>query len=239
MRLLTKNEVQTLKNADRKREIDEGVKLAKKVDTLRKTSSEEESRLRLVREASTAQVLGDIARLVAEKTELEIGNSELKAERLKLEAPIDLTEAWDEVDALGKKNESIADELLEKEITITKRESDVEETLGTFSDREKELARSEESWNQNLLDSENRLKESITLKKQAQELFDATERESNEKSSELERRERSTENKEADLEMREKALEEGEKKLTNEKILLADRRATLERGFAELRRKMQ
>lgn len=70
MQLLTKNEVADAKNLDRKREIDEGVKLALKVDALRQAAATEEARLNLVRASTLAQVQKDIADITQEKISL-------------------------------------------------------------------------------------------------------------------------------------------------------------------------
>lgn len=65
-RLLPKSEVLAAKNAERKREIDEGAAMATKVDLLRRTALEEEAKLRTFREKNVQEATEAIKRKVAE-----------------------------------------------------------------------------------------------------------------------------------------------------------------------------
>lgn len=239
MRLLTKNEVQTAKNADKKREIDEGVKLAKKVDTLRKVSAEEETRLGKFREQSMAQLKHDGLTLQAENKELEIRNVALKAERLRLEAPIDLTMAWKEVQELKEKHESLDGHLLKREIEVTARENDLKDGFKILSEKETEITRSEEATDVNLRQSEVKREESARINNDSQVLLSTLELRAREEEESFQKRSDGLKKREELLATREKKLQEDILDITNQKRLLADRQALLARGFEELRRKTQ
>lgn len=70
MKLLSKIEINTLKSVERKKEIDEGVKLAKKVDTLREVASKEESNLRKFRIETLAIIQSEINLKIKERDSL-------------------------------------------------------------------------------------------------------------------------------------------------------------------------
>lgn len=71
MKLLPKSEVDLKKAQERKGEIDEGLKLAKKIDALRQAVVEEERKLTLFRRASLETIQKEIDDLLNEKMILE------------------------------------------------------------------------------------------------------------------------------------------------------------------------
>lgn len=89
MKILAKNEVSAAKNVDRKREIDEGVKLVRKVEALRKTHANEEATLKVFREQSVAQAMKDIEELVERKQNLTNEVADLEAKKIAANVPLD------------------------------------------------------------------------------------------------------------------------------------------------------
>ena len=98
MKLLPKTKIVSLKADERKKEIEEGAKLAKTIDVLRQTKASEETNLRKFREGSFASIKLEIDALLQERdaiqfqvTSLEEKNAQLKtgldqeSERLLLE----------------------------------------------------------------------------------------------------------------------------------------------------------
>lgn len=83
--MLNKSEVNTFKSNERKQLIDEGVKLAKKVDLLRETSAKEEANLSKFRIESLKTLKEEIEVLIAKKDSLinEIENLQTEKNRLK------------------------------------------------------------------------------------------------------------------------------------------------------------
>lgn len=70
MKLLKKPELTSLKAQERKIEIDEGAKLAKKIDLLRQMSSEEESRLAKFRTESLRVIKEELEKLTATRSSI-------------------------------------------------------------------------------------------------------------------------------------------------------------------------
>lgn len=129
IKLLKKSEIDQAKARDRQLEINEGLKLAKKVDTLREVVAQEEESLKKFR-IKTISAINDEIIIAAKKrddlnkenSDLEEKNILLKTERKKLEEPVDLTEAWESV----KGREEIIENL---SIKNDKWETDYQEKL--------------------------------------------------------------------------------------------------------------
>ncbi len=81
MKLLDKQSITTLKNIDRKREVEEGAKLAKKIDILRETASKEEANLSKFRDQSLRLIKEEIDKLIDEKLTLRQQIEKLKEEK--------------------------------------------------------------------------------------------------------------------------------------------------------------
>jgi hypothetical protein len=118
MKLLPKTQISAKKNQERETEIKEGAKLAKTIDVLRQTKSQEEANLRKFRDASLKTINETIGVKVKESQLLDKEIARKKEERLKLEAPVDLSKAWEEVNQLK-------DDLQNKEIVLISREAQV------------------------------------------------------------------------------------------------------------------
>lgn len=87
MKLLDKKTISQQRSNERKMEIDEGIKLAKKIDTLRETASKEEQNLANFRQASLDVIHTEIRTLTDEKHKLieEIMNLKHKIVDLEIE----------------------------------------------------------------------------------------------------------------------------------------------------------
>ena len=81
MKLLNRQEIESKRNSERQTLIDEGLKLAKKVDVLRETAAKEEENLAKFREGSLAQLREDIQKLIDIKNALEASVASLKEEK--------------------------------------------------------------------------------------------------------------------------------------------------------------
>ena len=78
MKLLDKQEITRQKSLERKLEVEEGIKLAKRVDTLRELSSKEQTSLSKFRDESLAQIRKEIDSLITERNNLILENEELE-----------------------------------------------------------------------------------------------------------------------------------------------------------------
>lgn len=92
IKLLPKSEIDKLKSSDRQREIDEGVKLAKKVDALREIQSQEEVSLTKFRNETVKVIVSEINAKILERDALIEKIAERRHELLLLSGPID--RAW-------------------------------------------------------------------------------------------------------------------------------------------------
>jgi len=104
-RLLKKSEVDQAKALDRQREINEGLKIAKRVDILRETHAQEETSLQTFRQKTLAEIHEEITKKTEERDNL--ADEVRKLERRKEEALKPLTE---EQESLSKQRTSLEKE---------------------------------------------------------------------------------------------------------------------------------
>lgn len=96
MKLLSKSDVAKTKGLERKQEIEEGAKLARKVDGLRELSSKEEANITKFREESVKELNSQILSKQEEIDELDKDIKVKKEIRDKLNEP--LQTEWDKID---------------------------------------------------------------------------------------------------------------------------------------------
>ncbi len=237
MRLLAKSEVAKAKSIDRQREIDEGLKLANRVDALRHTAAEEEAALNKFRINTIAKINEEIVTKAKEREELEVGNVFLREERIRLKGPIDLVQEWEMVRKDKAENEETSDYLLRKEIDLTEKENIVRDAQAGFSKREAKIKEKEE-WAEKVVKEASVLhNEARIASSEAQNTLTKTNEEIEERCVALTQKEDEVAIKEADLLSREAQVKLDKAEIINEKKYIADRRKMLERGFAELRKK--
>lgn len=236
-RLQEKKAIAASLATERKQEIEKGVKLAQSVDALREARAKEERDLEEFRTTTLKAIQIQIASRQAENEQLEARNKSLKEERILLEGPIDLVEAWREVHTLKEKNEYISDDILKREIDITGRENNLHEGQLSLIVKEDEVEKLGQVSRENLSHSEQSREEAATANNEAQTLLSHIELQAEEKRIEYQHKDEEIEKKQNVLELREAQVEKDRLDINSEKILLADRRATLDRGFEELRRK--
>ncbi len=133
MKLLLKQETSTLKSVERKKEIDEGVKLAKQVDALRETVAKEQKNLKEFRDQSLKAITVEIESKIKERDLLIADIETKKLDRIRLGAPIDLTNEWKAIDISKKEIANTQMELLTRETDIINREI----VVSHFAEREK------------------------------------------------------------------------------------------------------
>ena len=136
MKLLPKTKIASMKSDERKKEIEEGAKLAKTVDALRQVKGKEEANLKKFRDESLKIIDLEIGGRIKEREALDKEIDQKKQERIVLESPIDLSKAWDEVNTLKY-------DLQNKEISLISREAlvhDIEEREEKVKKQEKEAS---------------------------------------------------------------------------------------------------
>lgn len=237
LRLLTKSDIAKAKATDRSLEIAEGVKLAKRVDTLREVAANEESSLTKFRTNTISEITKEIAQMVMDRDQMKVSNQILKEERERLLAPIDLKEEWRVVAKDKKEVEMWKEDLLTREIGLTGRENSVREAQVGFVDRERDIKNKEEWIERTINQTQAANVETQRILLETQNVLNRTNGEIAERNEVLKVKENEITAKEAELLQREEQVREDQKIITKGKIFVADRSKMLERGFAELRRK--
>ncbi len=143
MKLLSKNEINQKKTSERKLEIDEGIKLAKKVDSLRETFTEEQRNLEKFRSGTTKAVYEEIDCLISKKTDLVSEIEVLKENREKLLIPLD--EEWSKINEREKEIALLESKVILKKELLDKnlKESDLKLTEIKYSENRIDFLESE------------------------------------------------------------------------------------------------
>lgn len=237
MRLLQKSDVVRAKAIDRQREIEEGKKLADRVDTLRRLSSDEESNIQAFRARSLANVQSEIAVFFEQKNSL-IEDIEIRKRELStLMIPLD--GKWKDVDRAQRVCEDwerVLDERTEK------LDRDRKETLALSMMIEKKRA--------HLSDEEERVKEIVTsaqamisqaeiVVSEANVHAHTTYTANSKKEGELTAREIAVHNRELDVEAGREHNAAVHHQNDLDRVRLEDERVTLQKGFDELQRKIE
>jgi len=224
MKLLQKSDVAKAKSLDRQREIDQGVQLAKRVDSLRETVAQEEASLEKYRKETLTTIQAQITAqadklgsLTSEVTELEY--------RKKL--------ATDPIDTQWKELTDAQKAYQEKTELLDKRKAQLDTKDTELSYREQLAIDTGNVINLKLQDADRRLAESATLRDSADRqntLASETLRKAEEVSSlkiaSATRREENVIAREATAFAKEEELRKKEIELANEWTLLKDRQET-------------
>lgn len=128
MRLLKKSEIDASKAAERKREIDDGAKLARRIDGLRQLSADEEAALEKHRVAMVTAIQHDIDEKTNERTSITTEVEKLRDEKKSL--GVFLNEAWAQLH--GERAQFERDKL-----DIVKDRDDVKQQRGLVDELEK------------------------------------------------------------------------------------------------------
>lgn len=134
MKLLPKSEVEKARAADKQREINEGSKLAKKIDNLREVVVEEEEALELFRKETIKRIYEEITVEAQKRDNLKKEVTDLETrKRIALE-PLDqqwgeLKEAQRSFEEVKTQHLSWADTVGQREVAIGNREQGAQELL--------------------------------------------------------------------------------------------------------------
>jgi len=235
IRLLQKSEVQKAKALERQKEIEEGKKLATRVDKLRELSADEERNLRESRDKAISAIRIAINPLIEQKEDVERQITTRREELATLMRPIDdrwveinqaqkLLDDWEEdLEKRDGENELVKSKNLDIATKLSKREKNLEHNEAVFKEMLAEAVHMSEQAKEILADARNEAQAHIS----ASELIKTQLREREEKIAARER----------DAVLKEKLNAETQKYHAEEKIKLTDMRATLERGLQRLKNK--
>lgn len=232
MRLLKKEDIAQAQNADKAREISEGLKISRKVDSLRELKVQEEFALEKFRDASLLAIGKEISDLTEkkEKVAAELRDLEEKAKR-----------ELSKTDQKRLEDLKKSLEIKQKELTLRKEELDLQEIDVALALKEADgaLGRQkthEETARKLHVESEQERREA------AQTLINARKTEENalrvkgETEEVLTLRENGIAEKEREISLKQQENLKISRELEIEKRQLADQRGTLERALERLRK---
>lgn len=233
MRLLPKSEIDRLKQQEKNLEIQEGLKLSRRVDSLRKMASEQEVNLDSFRGASLEAINKEITSLteIRDKKQKEVDKLENKLSSMLPEMATEREKLSKQAKSLDKREKVVK----EKEEQADLKEIDVALALKNAGDAVIRQESHEKIAEKLHLDAEkdkeeasNRLSSAKQTEKNALKLRKDTE-------IELELRINAVSEKEKQSEAREVQNNQTSKELEAEKIRLADMRRTLERELQRIK----
>lgn len=134
MKLLSKSEIDKAKAKDRQAEIAEGLKLAKRVDSLREVAAEEETALKKFRE-ETLKAFADDSLKAAKKRDDLLEEVRILEQKRK-DALVPLDAEWEEVKTKRKELDNKADVLAEWEEELKSKEKSLMNTAREIQDSE-------------------------------------------------------------------------------------------------------
>ena len=224
MKLLQKSDIAKAKSVDRQREIDQGVQLAKRVDSLRETVAQEEASLQKFRKETLSTIQ---AQITTESDRLGALTSEVaELERRKGLALEPLDAQWKELSNAQLAHQEKTESLEQKRQELDRKDTEL-------SSREQVTISKEEVINLRLQDADRRLVESATLKDNADrqntlasETLRKTEQEASLRLAGILRKEEQLNEREATAFAKEEELRNKEISLAQEWSLLKDRQET-------------
>lgn len=236
MKLLPKTKIASLKSDERKKEIEEGAKLARTVDALRQVKGKEEANLAKFREQTLLVVKDEIIEKVNYSRLLDAEIAHKKEERLKLEAPIDLTESWNEVNALKQVLQDREIHILSQGTQLIERESTVEAKTEELSDRDEKLKELENLTSRYNAEAQKNYDLSVTLKLDTENEKKKTEANIHERYHELSAKEQEFGYRERDLISSRESLENDRKEIEKEKLHIISQQQTLKVAWENLKK---
>lgn len=229
MRLLPKSEIDRAKASDKKREIDEGAKLARRIDNLREVAAAEELSLETYRRETLTKINEEITPKVKERDKLD---EQIKAKKEWLcDADLPLEEKRLALDSRAEALDRGRENLDEREADVARQERDTE-----VNGKKANALLARATTREELADTA--LKHADAAKKEA-ELALATARRVKEEAlafkdkahKEFTHRDLIASGRERDVSIKEKAQAEEKERIADEWKLLEDRKAMFERDL--------
>ncbi len=227
MNLMPKSQIQAAKAAERKQDIDAGVKLAKRVDAARETLIIEEKRLEEFRIRKVKEINAEINPLEKERDSLKGEIDRLKQERKELLIPLD--KEWSEIRVAKSQAEHVTTNAQSLFKTAQEADRQAKIAVGKAGDALARALTKEERVRESLLSAATADKEAKVRLKNAERLEAKAIKLAEEGEREFATRDNSYALKEQGLILREANLTESEAELAKGWKLLNDRKATFER----------
>lgn len=219
-------------NNQKRLDIDNGLKLARKVDNLRETVLEEENRYNLFKEETIKIIQQDINNKIFEKESLQVEIKKLEEQRKSLMIPLD--KEWGNVNSSKQSLQTEKDILTSDQKVLNEKIRQVEEDNKNFLSKQKLLDKKIKE-NQDKLDITNKnLKLSEETLEKSKTESETRLKGCAEKEKQLLDQENILNVYAQTLEIKENKIKEEEQEIINEKIRLADQRGILERAMSRL-----
>ncbi len=234
MKLLNKSEQSKAKALEQNRDIQEGLKLAKRVDALREMSAQEDKALKDFRKNTLEEISRDILKKSAERDALV---EEVKIlEDRKLEAVKTLDLEWDKV-KLAQESITLKEEALSAQIeAITAQESEINQKLREITVKEAQIDTLKIITEQKLQEADMKLQESKDTSNTSQEILLLAQARAKELIINAEVKEKYIINREKIVFLKEEELRKKEIDLAIQESALKDKYATLERSINRLKK---
>ncbi len=226
MKLLTKSDIDKAKANQQKKDVDEGLKLARRIDNLREVAVQEEANLEKFRKTKVASLSAEITQLEAIKDSFTGEISQLKRERRALMKPLEAE--WAEIHKEKASIRKRKDDLTALEGTIQLKDKAAREAVKQASDKlakaitkEEAADRLIEKANSAALEATERLRHAQKIESDSMVIkakFDK----------EIATRDMKMAEKERNLELKADNIKKDEMALKQEWKLLEDRKAMLE-----------
>ncbi len=236
MHILEKQEVDKLKSIERKKEVEEGLKLAKTVDHLRKVKGEEEANLRKFRDQSLLTIKNEIDTAIVERDKLRVEVATIIQERFNAQAPIDLKEEWKRVTELRAEVEAERKSFEDRDMFLISRESQVQADKENLLKKEESVKEKEELAKKYISETGKNYETSEKLRLKTEKLHEESEKAIHQRYVELADKERDFGYKERDLNLHRESLEKDRKALENEKIHVASQQTALRTAWQNIKR---
>lgn len=237
MKILQKKEIDLFKAKERHLEVQEGRKLAEKVDSLRELVAKEQANLTKFREETIAKVHAQIDDLINTKVALEAEVGTLENRRTNAQKPVDLklSEIASREEVISQDKKEIADRVAtldEKKRQLDARESNVKNSEESLAQLKEAIKKASESV---LLDKKN----ANADLREAQKIREKAQQESKRISGDLKAREDAVAARERDVLNEYAHIAEQTKHFSALERAIIDREETLDRDIKRARLNQQ
>jgi chromosome segregation ATPase len=235
MKLIPKSIVNTEIANQKKKQIDEGLLIARKVDSLRETLASLEKQhsdfidgMQRELKSQTQPLIDNIASL-----KLEIEN--LESKRKELLKP--LTKEWEEVNSKQKQIDNTLEQLSKDRLVLAKDQLVLEERLKKEKENSFKINTVKNEISKVLKQEEENKKATEVALKSATDTLANSKEESEERIQAIKERDAKVAVREREVQLLKESLDADNKWIKEEKIRLADQRLTLERGLNRIKNK--
>lgn len=235
MRLLEKQQIDAHKALEKKKEVDEGMKLARTVDNLRKVKNEEEANLRKFRDQTLIAIKAELDGLIKERDAIQTQVTALREERILAEAPIDLVKEWKQVKEDQKDIQTVKTDLFDRETKVIQQETYVESVKKDLFGREERVKEAENLAQRYVDEKKIAYDEAERVRAHVEESSTKFTKLVREEEERLRAKEHDLKMREVDLDNEKQQIEKEKADIKTEKLHIASQQATLRQAWNSIR----